>query len=58
MEAIEARHAKAKKPTPANKKARRTPIKTRRALGFFFQVVSEFLFELGFIHSPFTISGD
>ena len=40
MGAIEERHAKTKKPTPAKKAARRTPIKTRRV----------------FIHSPFRLS--
>jgi hypothetical protein len=50
--AIEGRHAKTKKLSPATKTARRTPIKTRRVLGFFLESVPEFLSELEFIRSP------
>src|ERR1700720_2916541 len=49
MGAIEGRHAKAKKTTPARKTARRDPTKTRRVFGLLFQSVPESLLELDFI---------
>jgi hypothetical protein len=54
MGAIEGRHAKAKKPSPAKNTARRTPIKTRRVFGLF--LVPEVLSELDFISFHFTVS--
>ena len=56
MGAIEGRHARTKKPSPANNTTRRTPIKTRRVFGFFFQLVPKFVLELDFIHSPLRLS--